>query len=555
MKKVIALLLVCFMALGASMALADTRDDSLGLTAGQQTDGLDSLPNFPQNAASFGNVVDFRLGDPNGAHYGDWGGIIHKDFEELGYFGVYYNRPFNQSNGINPNNQWANNTGILNGFWNWSTLIEPSNSSWFGGVYAPNNGSGAYYPNNPYSHNLRMNDEINWQFGWGYNEYNVADPNNSVDLYWAKDFSDAVIGAHINYASQTGNDNSGSGNGTGSYVQGTPSFFNQNTDKYSADSSVIGVDLGATLKNLGSDMSLDLGLGYSLGSINYSEVYTSNYIAVATLTEYYNQVIKDNNISEIRVNALLKNKINDSTTGRIYGSARLDNLGVTNNVKGDDSGDGTYGDANREIYVGTSTYTDTNINFGLACDHTVAEGKAKVIAGVGVIMDSRKWTYTALTNLAPSTTADQVRWGSGSSYTEDHWVVPFNVAIEAPIFGWLTGRIGAQTAFFDGVTAKNIYLRNANLAGTAYTDTATQSNYVNYGQGLNLSYGVSAKSGNFTFDLQLNPGNLLNAAQSFEPGAGILYSSDNNYQGNYNIVSGPAQLFGTIMQADARFAF
>jgi len=559
MKKVLALSLICFMALGAKLALADTRTDALGLTAGQQVDDLDSIWLFPQDASSFGNVVDFRMGNPNGNHSYDWGGIIHQDFSDLGYFGVYYNRPFdtNDGNGIQPNTPLANRAGILNGASSWANMMNPNNSAFFGpGGNGPNTQSNyPYYPAGggfPYSINNTLGAEVNWRFNANLNETTVADPSNLFDLFWSKDFSDVVLGVHINYAGQTGNDNQGDGDGNNTYTQGTPTLNGSPIDKFTADSSVIGLDLGATLKNIGTNMSLALGLGYSLGSVNYSETGSSNYLTAGTQTVGYNETIKDNNISELRLNALLKDKVSDTMNARIYGNARLDSLGLKDMAQYDSDGDGTFTDVARETYNGSNTYTDTNINLGLACDHSVADGKAKVIAGAGVIFDSRKWSYTAMTNLAGSATTDQVRWGSGSSYNEDTWAVPFNVAIEAPIFGWLTGRVGATSYLYNVVGAKDIYLRLVNAAGTAYQDTATANNTVVLPQNLNLSYGASAKFDNLTMDLQLSPSALLNFAQGFAPGQGLLYGNTNNAA---QAGSSPSQLFATIVQMDMRYAF
>ena len=82
------------MALGAKLAMADTRTDSLGLIAGDQIDDLDSIWLFPQDAANFGNVADFRIG-ALGAD-SSWGGVIDKVWDDIGYFAVYTGRPFNQ---------------------------------------------------------------------------------------------------------------------------------------------------------------------------------------------------------------------------------------------------------------------------------------------------------------------------------------------------------------------------------------------------------------------------------------------------------------------------
>jgi hypothetical protein len=469
---------------------------------------------------------------------------------------VYYNRPFdtNDGGGIQPNTPIANQFGILNGRTNWATMMDPNTSALFGpGGTGPNTQSNyPYYPITPYSINNTLGAEPNWQFGNNLNRTTVADPSNLFDLFWAKDFGDVALGAHLNYAGQTGHDNQGDGDGNNTYVQGTPTLNGMPSDKFTADSSVIGLDLGLTLKNIGTNMNLALGLGYSLGSVNYSETGTSNYLTAGTQTIGYNETIKDNNISELRLNALLKDKMSDTMNSRIYGNVRLDSLGLKDNAQYDSDGDGTFTDVARETYAGSNSYTDTNVNVGIACDHSVADGKAKVIAGVGFILDSRKWTYTAMTNLAGTATTDQVRWGSGSSYTEDAIGVPFNVAIEAPIFGWLTGRIGANTYLFNTLAAKDIYLRLVNAAGTAYQDTATANNTVDIPQLLNLSYGASAKFDNLTMDLQLSPAALLAYAQGFAPGQGLLYGNSVN---GAQTGSSPSQLFGTILQMDMRYAF
>gem|GEM_PF-2657689 len=547
MKKVFLVLLVCFMALGAKLAMADTRTDALGLTAGQQVDDLDSIWMFPQDAGNFGNVVDFRMGNPNGANFADWFGVIHKDFDEIGYIGVYTNRPFNQNDGLGSQAQWANQQGILNGNQSWSNMINPSNSNWQGSNSLTDNDGNVTATYAPVGGSNVLNT-----FTIFFNNVTVADPLNKADIFWAKDFADVTLGAHLNYASNQGNQ---APSGTDGNTQGTPTLNGQASDTFTADSSVIGLDLGATLKNLGSNMSLALGLGYSMGSVNYKEVYSSNYLTVGTQTAFLNEAIKDNNISEIRVNALLKNKMNDTTTGRIYGNVRLDNLGFSNLSQFDFSGDGTYTDLQGETVKETSTYSDTNINLGLACDHSVADGKAKVIVGLEAILDSRQWGQTAYENAAGSSNTTLIGPGSGSTFNEDMFVVPFNVAIEAPINDWLTGRIGATKTLYSNITDKVTQLTNPNAAGTAFQDTTKASNYWdNYdNQFMTLTYGLSAKFNNLTIDLQINPNTLLNDAKSFEPGAGILYGSNGNQFNNGNTGLGDA--FATISQADVRYAF
>jgi len=549
MKKVLLLLLVCFMALGATKAMADSRTDALGLTAGQQVDDLDSIWMFPQDAGSFGNVVDFRLGNPNGASVSqDWGGIIHKDFDEIGYIGVYYNRPMNDQY-LAPNRPVGNSNGIFNSGNTWAAQILPGNS---GNTGAGNQFNGANFSTFPYAGmSAVLGGQTDFQFG-DFNSYAVADPQNKLDLFWSKDFTDVVIGAHFNYASQTGMDNGGVGNGAADILPaGTPN--GDTHSKYNSSSSVLGLDLGLTFKELVTNTSLALDLGYSIGSVNYSDSETADYITAGTQTTFLNETVKDNNISELRVNALLKNKMNDTTTGRIYANARLDNLGFKAVDQVDDNSDGSFTDQARETFNGSSTYTDTNVNLGLACDHSVADGKAKVIASVGAIYDSRKWTFTAFTNAAGSATVDQIRRGSGDSVTADILQVPFNVAIEAPIFEWLTARMGASNDLFHNGNIKVIAHHTINPAGTAFEEVDTANNSYDWYQFIDLSYGLSVKSGNWTMDLQLDPNKLLTAAQRLEPGSGLLYGS--NDSSTHSNISGPGQLFATIMQADVRYAF
>ncbi len=243
---------------------------------------------------------------------------------------------------------------------------------------------------------------------FGTNIIKVADPENKADIFWAKDFSDATLGVHLNYAAQTGGDAENGdayGSGTGTFAPVAP--IAAGTDVASqdnTDSSVIGADLGLTLKSL----NLALGLGYSMGSVNYKQVDTRENAGATGTNVTYNETLKDDNISELRLNALLKSKINDSTTGRIYASARLDNLGFKQNIEYDPTNAGNYTTNNGDMASQTTTYTDTNINLGIACDHNVADGKAHVIGGLGVIYDSRKWSETLLSNLAGSTDVNQV---------------------------------------------------------------------------------------------------------------------------------------------------
>jgi len=535
MKKVILLLLVCFMALGAKLAMADTRTDSLGLIAGDQIDDLDSIWLFPQDAANFGNVADFRIG-ALGAD-SSWGGVIDKVWDDIGYFAVYTGRPFNQSNGVTPNTPAADQNGILNGSFHWWQLSNPANSSYWGENFLSDPDESlqnhySYWPDGEVALNYWANQQ-----GWEYNILKVADPQNLADIFWAKDFSDVTLGAHLNYAAQNGGNPYGDnyGSGTGTFNEPTNTEPYTTATAFNLTSQILGLDLGITFKSLG----LGLGVGYSLGTVNYSETYTG-YYDVGSSEAYNNVSIKDNNISEARLNALLKSKVSDTTTTRVFLNARMDNLGFKQSEVGDYDADDSLTDAG-DVYSGTSTYTDTNLNLGIAVDNNVADGKAHVIGSLNLILDSRKWTQTALDNTQGSSEATQVLQGSGSSYTETWWDLPANIAVEAPLTSWLKARIGASHDLFNDIQGKIVQLTDPSINGTAFKDTTTVTEGWNLATIVDMSYGLSAEFQNFTLDLQINPNTFQNYLSGFQPGAGVLYNSNS-----------VADFF---TQADMRYAF
>jgi len=533
MKKVLALLLGCFMVLGVTVARADVRTDSLGLSAGQQVDDIDSIWLFPQDAARNGNVVDFRLGATNGSAYDNWGGIIHKDWDDVGYIGIYTNRPFDQSNGITPNTPLANQNGILDGAYDWRALVSPFQSATF---YNSN-----HFWSNAYAGDDFGTVQAHYEFqlvSLGGQE--ILTPENKMDLFWAKESGDTTFGVHINYASNDGNTNDGEdGSATGTYTQGTGTpgngtglSVNQNDT-----STVLGLDLGLGLKNLGVFDALDLGLGYSLGTVAYTHTDSVEVDGAAEAKDTGS--VKDNNISSLRLNVLAKSKINDNATGRIYANARLDNLGLTESFVGDNNNDQSFTDEG-DVISGSNTYSDTNINVGIACDHKVADGKAHVIAGVEFIYDDRNWKETMLENLGGSATADQVQPGSGSTEEESMVVVPLNIAVEAPIFDWLKARVGASHYLYQNVMGKVTQLNGpTNAAGTAFTNTTTVTENQDLASNLDMSYGVSAQFQNFTLDLQVSQDAFESYLSTFQPGAGIF-------------INPVSDLF---TQADLRYAF
>jgi hypothetical protein len=532
-KTLVWLLAVCFMGMGASLALADTRTDSLGLSAGQQIDDLDSIWLFPQDAANFGNVVDYRLGLVGaGSTLADsWGGVISKEWDSVGYIGVYADRPFDMSNvngaaGPRPSENLANQFGILNGAFGsaaagagaaWTNALNPTTAAAQGGAQIGT--AIADHGGNITATYTALALPVA-----------VVAPQNKLDAFWARQDGDTSFGLHINYASQD------AGNIANSETYVAVAAGNPVATSNNGFSQVLGADIGLGLKNALFD-NLDLAVGYSLGSVNYFADYNLENTAVSGTDETTNTTEKDHNISEIRVNALGTSKITDNVNGRLYANLRIDNLGIDSNTNNES--DAGVNNAAGDVIAQTNTYSDTNINVGYACNHKVADGKATVIAGLEFIYDQRQWGNTDAENAAGSTSPTQLLADSGETETETTIVIPLNVAVEAPLFSWLKARFGAYKNLYQNVTDKIVEPTNLNGAGTAFQTQNVGQDTVDAVNNINMFAGVGAEFQNFTLDLQVSEVGLQTYMGSFQPGAGIFYSA------------GPA----IFTQGDLRYAF
>lgn len=520
------------MVMGVRSAFADARTDSLGLTAGQQIDDLDSIWLYPQDAANFGNVVDSRLGDgiENDLITHPWVGIISQEWSDVGYIGVYTKRPFDMSNTIAPSENIANTYGILNGSFGvaganngWMLALNPTAAGVPYKVIATTIGSATY-------------NAVGLPF------VALADPENKLDAFWAKSFGDSTFGVHVNYASQSTTINSTTG-----FVN-PPAAGTATSGDTNNGTGVLGLDLGLSMKNSGLFDNLEASVGYSMGSLNHTNQVDQENNGQNGSVDVLNQVEKDNGISEIRLNGLGVSKISDTTNGRLYLNVRLDNLGITSTQTETDLNGAQVNTAGTET-TQSNTYTDTNVNLGYALNHKLMDGKAMVVSSLTAIFDDRKWTYSASANAAGSTSDTQLAANSGETEEETSLVIPLNIAVETPLFDWLKGRVGFTKNLLQSVSDKITQPTNLNGAGTQYQTSNVGQETVDAAADVNPFVGVGGSFGNFTLDAQLNIGNLLFAFNNLSPGAGIMYNDNNN-----DFTTG-SQLFGPIAQMDMRYAF
>lgn len=478
MKKALLLLLVAFMAIAPMAATASVRTEGMGIQA-QQSDDLDLIWLFPQKIDEY-SVVDYRL-----SYLGsddEWGGIIHKD-QYLGSWGLYLGRPFNGSDsftyGAYPYVD-AHAFGITDGLMSWDDQL-----SMFG---------------------ASLNTTIN-------------DPKNKFDIFKTFKAGNGVLGLHLNYAdtrqSEKYTNTQGDANGftPGETVDGEA---HQNN-------SVIGVDLGYGLSDVGPFNALDLALGYSTGSVDY--MTTANVWNAADTASYIpsTETMEGDGISEIRINLRAKKEADENTNMMINLGVKMDKLAVIDTTK-NMGGNEVLGDAAGEVYKWASERKGTLIELGVNCDHKVNNGMGRVVAGLTFLTGSTTWTWSQMTSLANSTTADQITNGAGDTEVKLATMVVFgNVGVEANLLKWLQFRAGMSKDLLGSVkfsgTDPNTLVTNAyqNKEETEMTFQSTGDYPVlmTFGLGLNFK--------NWNVDLLVTKSAIEDLLSAGNLGGGLLY--------------------------------
>jgi len=332
MKKILLLVLVCFMALVPLTASASVRTEGMGVLP-QQVDDLDLIWLFPQKIDEY-SLVDYRmeyLGPTD-----EWGGIIHKD-PYIGNWGLYVGRPFNGAPQINPEDHMyiaALFGSIIDGMNTWETRLNAMDD--VGALGKP------------------------W---WNALE---NDPENKLDLFKSFAVGDGVLGVRLNYASQKNN-------GQFEYSENVTSTAVDYSGVYEdgvQKSSVIGIDLGYGMKDLGPFNALDLGLGYWMGSIDEEDNdYQLNTAGTAYVAEQQEKLEGDG-INEIVFNARAVKEASENTNIVTNLGFRTSKLAVkyTNNHF---NPDGSAVTAVGESELSTAEHKNTFVGLGINCNHKV----------------------------------------------------------------------------------------------------------------------------------------------------------------------------------------
>jgi len=485
MKKALLLFVVCFMAFAPMAANASVRTEGMGILP-QQSEDLDLIWLFPQKVDEY-SVVDYRMGYLGSTD--EWGGIIHKD-PYIGQWGLYLARPFDSSDNYTGANQlWVDcqGGGILDGTTGWDTRLNWWGSTGPGGTPA------------------------------------IADPKNKLDLFKTFKAGNGNLGVHLNYAASRSGEAVTNTNGTpGGFAPGD--VVDQTT---AGNTGVVGVDLGYGMSDLGPFAAMDVALGYSAGSVDYSYIEHDWNAADTAAVEVMNGKIEGDGINEIRVNARLKKDANETTSIYINVNAKLGKLATKTTIDDPTVGGNpeTLGDAIGEVRLYNTEYKNTYAQLGLNCDHKVNNGMGRVVAGLNFVIDNSEFTWTQKYNLANSTTADQLVTGTGGDFKNERdrsglWA---NVGVEANLLKWLQLRAGMSR---DIALVRDITnTTNGALVNNAYqTKSVDETWEQSQSTAALMTFGLGIAYKNWNVDLLTTKDAIEELLGSANPGRGLLYN-------------------------------
>jgi len=505
MKKVLGLLLVCFMVLGVTKAFADVRADSLNADI-RQIDDLDQIWFYPNLVNDYKNTFDIRTNYLN--HNSEWGGFLDGQHTSLGVIGAYVYRPA----GYDGTRGW--NFNALPGWYG-------VGSGWYGTNWEP-----------------RRNNPTNTT---GRGNLGASTPENKVDLFWGSGLGDkGTVGVQLNYADAQPNGASGLGvNFNSTATDDNPAAANSSVAAVD-DSRVLGANVGIGIQDLGPFNSANLHLGYFMGSLNISRTNTPT-----GATAKVNDTEKDNGISTIELGLGLTSKIDDNSSMRLYADAYLDNNNRTQEYTTDSTNDGLHNNGGDIDETNVYKYSDIITTLGLGCNHKVLDGKATISSGFQATWVNSSFNESQTTqngNTAVVTNVDV----AADKYVDDEWSLNWNASVEAKLANWLTARAGINRPIIwrTGLTTTNNTTYVANAPTTKQVVTSTTDSYVgNSGSTYAMGFGVNFE--NWELDAAVNVGDFYNAVGTVAPGNGILFTN-NNYN-NGGIL--------TTYNADVRYRF
>jgi|GEM_PF-6767377 len=495
MKRILALLVVGFMVLGAKLAMADVRADALNVDP-QYIDDVDLIWLYPNLVTQYKNMFDVRTNYLNSNT--TWGGFIDGEHTGLGTVAAYAFRPYGYQGQLG----WNNN--------------EPG---WFGTGFGWN-GS--------------WNNAGRWTAAPGTGHINVTNPENKLDLIWGDSMDKGNIGIHINYADAQ--PNGGDPNGITQNRNIANSAANSNQVTASDDARVLGVNVGLGLTDLGPFAAGNVHAGFSLGSLSYDDKGTNT----GANTPVNEQSVKDNGIYSAMIGAIMKNNLDENSDVRAFADVYLDQNNQTEAFTHDATGNGLHNEAGDTDAEFTSKYNDIIADLGLGCNHKVLDGKATVGTGVGLWWANSDQKLGGTTQNGTATTTTYVPQNAGPSafdeQTRDDMDWNWNAHVEAQVASWLTLRSGLTRPIIwrtTTVTTVNTYDPSGNGAVVSSVKTTNTRDAWFGGNFGTYSLGFGINWENWQLDADAQVGDVYQSIGNVSPGNGLLFDNGiGNNNGN-----------------------
>jgi len=498
MKKGLLLLLAAFMALGASVAYADSRSEGLNANP-QMIDDMDLIFLYPNLVTQYKNVFDVRTDYLTAGS--EWGGFLDGEHTDLGVIGAYVNRPVGYDGGRQWNFNGPGWFGVGSGW---------SGNSWniFSGKFTASN--------------------VNLGAGV-IGHFNAPTPENKVDAFWGTGSDKGNFGVQVNYG-----DNQPSGTDPSGLTQNSVETNNATTadnSKLTADDDarVLGVNLGMGTEDLGPFNSANLHVGFFLGSLDMQNTNVPNTAVTPVLA---NLSLKDGGIYTATLGGLLKHTLDENSDLRLFANAYMDQNDQKEVQTFDATGTGLHNNAGDFDERWNGNYSDFLLDFGLGCNHKVLDGKATISSGLDTVWANSDTKLSGTSQDGNTNTVTYVPQDAGAAGWDeqglDEWSLQWNANVEAKATDWLTLRAGLNRPIIDRlstVTTVNTYTATGSVQSSQKT-TAVSDNY--FGNSTNTySMGFGINWQNWELDGVIRTASLYSSIGNVAPGNGLLFTSGN----------------------------
>lgn len=493
MKKFFALALAAVLTLSSMTASADIRDMGIGIRADQEN-GVDNVFDFPHLVTKY-SMYDHRMGLSTGTQ-DNWGGIVRKD-DYIGHWGLYLDRPVQQA-------PWANtvfidghNLGIFDGSVSWDTLINGNDgantSGWFTGLGA----------------NV-------WDVDFNHE---ILTPERNFELLKAFSAGKGTVGVKIEYGRNK------QGGGTGAYTDTGEAPDNSYTTEDNYSSGMLGFGLGYGQDAMGPFNHLDLGLSYTMGSVDNSYINSRMVGGFGAGSV----VMEGDGISSINFKVRAIKETSENSALHLNLGIGLDKLAVTESLVVDNNNDGDTTDGS-EMQNRSAEYKNTNILFGANMNQKVNDGKGLVIVGVTALMDKSSRTQDSRYNLAGSTTVDQMPDdGEGHEGERSYTSIYANIGVETQLLSWLTFRSGIAKELYAQVKQTITEKDDISTAGNVAEDSVVVEQTYEPAENLTVTMGLGVAVKNWTLDTLISVNQFEDFINDFAPGDGVLFSDNNEW--------------------------